>query len=442
MEAKLSNSRIALLLAAAGLLQAGCMTYATHTVPASRLPDCLRAESRSCQTPINFAALRQSPPTAHSVGPGDLLSVYVAGVIPAQADGVPTIFPDRTQTNIYYPPGGLTNTPALGLPMGVNSDGTMILPLVGPVNVDGLSVQDTAELIARTYRDKGILQAGRERVSVSVLKARVHRILVIREDTPGSPTIKTRQQTAMTKMGSATVIDLPAYENDVLHALTATGGLPGIDVHNAIWIMRSRKPDAATLEAAQMQLAASDNPEIALAAFETEYTRTLIPLRACGCESLPFNPQDIVLRDGDVVYLEPREKEVYFTGGLLPAGEYSMPRDRDIDVLEAIAIANGGVGSPASATGGVPQVLQRGAGPGNMIIPPGRCIVLRKLADGQQLRIRVDLRKALHDPKERLVLCPGDFVMMQFTPGQQIVSTFTNWFNWNMTILPTGFDNN
>jgi len=34
----------------------------------------------------------------------------------------------------------------------------------------------------------------------------------------------------------------------------------------------------------------------------------------------------LVLNTGDVVFLEARETELFYTGGLLPAGEYVLPR--------------------------------------------------------------------------------------------------------------------
>ena len=43
------------------------------------------------------------------------------------------------------------------------------------------------------------------------------------------------------KRGSGRVVNLPAYSNDVLHALAETGGLPGLDAENTIYIIRHQK---------------------------------------------------------------------------------------------------------------------------------------------------------------------------------------------------------
>ena len=43
------------------------------------------------------------------------------------------------------------------------------------------------------------------------------------------------------------MVELPTYENDLLHALTATGGLPGVDAQNEVWIFRNGSSENADL---------------------------------------------------------------------------------------------------------------------------------------------------------------------------------------------------
>src|SRR5205814_9191583 len=49
----------------------------------------------------------------------------------------------------------------------------------------------------------------------------------------------------ITKRGTGAVVSLDAYENDLLHALNATGGLPGLDAKNEILIFRGSSMDGA-----------------------------------------------------------------------------------------------------------------------------------------------------------------------------------------------------
>ena len=139
--------------------------------------------------------------------------------------------------------------PALGYPIPVREDGTISLPLVAPIRVAGMSVVDAEETVREAYTvKKQILQPGRERIIVSLLQPGTYHILVVRQDAgagTGSTTpvhsARSRAQrrwSAPRKRGTGYSIELPAYENDVLHALSRTGGLPGLDARNEVVIQR------------------------------------------------------------------------------------------------------------------------------------------------------------------------------------------------------------
>ena len=49
----------------------------------------------------------------------------------------------------------------------------------------------------------------------------------------------------------------------------------------------------------------------------------------------------MILQSGDILKIESRETELYYTGGLLPVGEFVLPRDYDLDVIEAVAQVRG-----------------------------------------------------------------------------------------------------
>jgi hypothetical protein len=139
----------------------------------------------------------------------------------------------------------------------------------------------------------------------------------------------------------------------------------------------------------------------------------------------------VVVEDGDVVYV-PRREEYFYIGGLVSGAKIPMPRDEDIDVIEAIALANGSVGGPLGQSG---QALAGGS-PGHMI-KPTRVIILREMPDGRQLPIRVDLARAMVDQKERILIQPNDVVMLQFKPGQAAFNGILNIFNFNVLLDPT-----
>ena len=129
-----------------------------------------------------------------------------------------------------------------------------------------------------------------------------------------------------------------------------------------------------------------------------------------------------------MVYL-PRREEYFYIGGLVAGAKIPMPRDEDIDVIEAIALANGSVGGPLGLSG---QALAGGT-PGYMVRPT-RVIILREMPDGRQLPIRVDLARAMVDQKERILIQSNDVIMLQMKPAQAFFNGMLNFVNVN-TIL-------
>ncbi|MBM3982637.1 MAG: hypothetical protein FJ304_20675 [Planctomycetes bacterium] len=86
---------------------------------------------------------------------------------------------------------------------------------------------------------------------------------------------------------------------------------------------------------------------------------------------------------------------VFYTGGALGSGQF--PLSTDMRVTEAVAVARG--------------PLKPGAGRS----APSRVTVLRRLATGQQLAIRVDLNEALRDPRENIAMWPNDMILTSET---------------------------
>jgi hypothetical protein len=117
---------------------------------------------------------------------------------------------------------------------------------------------------------------------------------------------------------------------------------------------------------------------------------------------------------------------VFYTGGLLPGGQWPLPRDYDIDVIQAMALAGGNVAAAVGTT-------QNGFSPVGVgaIFPPTRVIVVRELC-GEQVAIEVDLRRTMVDQSERIRVLPGDFIVLEYTPwelcGNILCGTFR--FNW------------
>ena len=154
-----------------------------------------------------------------------------------------------------------------------------------------------------------------------------------------------------------------------------------------------------------------------------------IPLTQPIGEEHPFRQKDVILGDGDVVFLPRRDGDQFITGGMLPSGRHPLPRDRDIDILEAIAISTGPNFGPAAGTR-APYY----AGGGKGILPPTDVVIVRRLSNDKQIKIRVDLKKCLEDPSERVVIARGDIVLLKFKPGEMAGNLALNLFNLNYTV--------
>jgi protein involved in polysaccharide export with SLBB domain len=369
------------------------------------------------------------------------LGIYVEKIFPAEQP-LPVNSPDFQSPR--YP--GQTITPRVGAPVFVDVEGQIRLPRLPPLRVTGLTLRQVDALIRSEYTKAGVFVENQGNIFVGLLKPRFYKVTVIREDVEGLHTIQ-KDRHVLTKRGSAQVLEMPAYENDVLHALVASGGLPGEDACNCLWVIRAQKPQAIDATAIQEHAVELLDPDAELPVdmeilqgWTEQYEpiqslnapcnvcRERIPLRVCPGEPLPFGPEAVVLHEGDVVYVPSRKTEFYYVGGYLPGGQIPLPRDYDLDILGAIAIANGSVAGPAGE-----RIVAFHNGPGN-IIPPSRALILRQMPGGGQVRIRVNLKTALHDHRERILIRPGDFIMVQYTPAELFGNVALNLVNLNYAI--------
>ena len=409
------------------MVSSGChsITGAYRSIPASRIDPHLFGSIKEAQVPILLSALGQDRPSAYRVGPGDTLAIFVYGVLPPSVDDTPVLSQYQTLNQRYYPPGGSIVNPSTGLPMTVETDGALEMPLIGRMPVAGLTIQEISDKIKDLYRSSSVIAAGRERVSVSLITQRIQRVVVLRQDTP-NPSVALTPPGIVDQIhrGSGEVIDLPAYENDVLHALAATGGLPGTDGVREVWVMRNNvmngnsniAPKEIDKLVERYERGDVSGPSI-----------VRIPLYAYPGEPLPFGPNDVILHAGDVVYV-PRRYDYFYTGGLIGGSKIPLPRDEDLDIIEAISMAVGSVGGPLGQNGD----SLRSGNPGWMI-KPSRAVVLRKMPNGSQISIRVDLARAMEDPKERILIQPDDLVMLHFKPSEATTNAVLNFLSFGFT---------
>ena len=411
--------RIALIVLLFPLWPGCCQTY-WRSVPAQWFGGPRYYDApRSVQEPINFLRLRQDPPAVYQLGPRDVLGIYIEGVLGEAGSSPPVHFSDQ--------PGV---PPAIGFPIPVREDGTLSLPLAPPIHVEGLTLAQAELEIQKAYMvDRKILLQGQSQIIVTLIEPRTYQVTVIREDTgnPGVPRATAQGELILgnPKRGMTYTVELPAYENDVVHALSATGGLPGVDAKNQVVIFRG---DFAGAQEYQEFLSSAEDPQVRAEILASSANVIRIPLRTTPGEPLmQLAEDDIMLDNGDIVFIESREAEVFYTGGLLEGGQHPLPRDYDLDVLGAIAM---GGGSVASAPGGSGSRFWAGSGGVGAIIPPTRAIVVRTI-DGEQVPIRISLKRALVDPHERILIQPNDFILLEYTNSELIGNILLSSLQFN-----------
>ena len=414
-------------LAILGMLSAGCstITQPISGIPARRIPPQFLAQSKNNLVPLDPARLSQEPPRDYLLDDGDILGIYIEGILPF----VP---PDRPPEPppVNFPDATSQLDPSLGFPIAVINDGTIQLPNLEPIKVRGLTIDQTRDLIRKYYLDSEILrESSRLQPIVTLMKERTYNVIVIRQDMGavgggGGGAGQAGFTRATDYSATGRMLKLKAYQNDVLNALMESGGLPGVNAKNEVKILRASRADQRRrdefVQQFYQQYYCNPDPCGCPPPLPEDPSILKIPLRLPPGTIPEFGPENVVLEDGDIVYIESRDAEVFYTGGLLPGGEFKIPRDYDLDVLTAMALSGGGISRQQNGGGGGGGM----GGIGGMVgqVPPGMLYVLRKTPCNGQITIAVDLAKANVDPRERILVQPGDILVLRFKPSEEILN--------------------
>lgn len=386
-------------------------SYNVSGVPVSRVPRALLdTERKDDFEDISMLRLRQDSPEYYALGPGDVLGFYAQNLFETDNQLPPVHYSENSSL-----------PPAVGVPVPVREDGTITLPYLQPFNVEGMSLVEASDLIRRAYTEQSedgeepILKADSQ-VSLSMIHRRTVRVLVIREEAGAVADVL--------KRGTGTVIDMPAYENDVLHALSETGGLPGLDAKNEVLIYRGMFAEGVNYDhilnnACLDQCDCEDDCFCDESPMPDPPNVTRIALRYHPTRPPTFSQEDILLNDNDIVIIRSRDNETFFTAGLLGGGEHLLPRDKDLDIIGAIAMAGGSLGNSGTGVGAISLGGQGGAG-NTQACQPSEVILIRELPCGNQISMKIDLNKALTNRSERVLIQPNDVVMLRYTLAEEV----------------------
>ncbi len=347
-------------------------------IPATTLPDSYRIPMRTSGPPLNFSMLTIPPQPDYILGSGDVLEVTVRDLYPGSE-----VRPVRAQ---------------------IMSNGEIHLPQVGAVRIGGLNLSQANAVITKAYAAGFIVDP---RTNVFLVQKQMTSVLVLGE------------------VGAPGIYELPKYENDVAHALAAAGGLRD-DAAMEIQVHRRGNPGQTTTQTTGQKTNPTRTPSTDRVAPDIRSGSVLpvqwdepisdevlaqdpshifkIPLRGYMAE--PLTVDDIVLGPGDVIVVPSRKDEVFYVVGKLSptnfvrfnigarerdiGAGFLLPRDREIDVVTAVAMAGyiDPIDSPTTVT------------------------VHRTGPNGQPVLIGVDLIRARYDRRETILIEPGDIVYL------------------------------
>lgn len=409
-------------------------------VPVRDLPAELRGESHE-EDSVPLSLLRRPPLDNYRLAAGDVVGVWFEGIaLLHQEKQTPPIIAD--QRNL--PPERAVTPPTLGLPFTVLEDGTLALPLIAPLSVAGKTLKEAEAAIRDVYVKADIIKPRTEKMILTLMRQHSTRVLVFRHDIAFQNNFNANLNNnfvvsnvgttngdgapiGRSPTGLGYLVDLPGNDNDVLTALALTGGLPASNAVNEILIYRHSFRGDKEREILLHQLE-THRPGCKRAFPSLAYGDVIrIPLRLPPGEIPHLRPDDVVLQNGDIVFIEAEELQFFYTGGLLPPAQHILPRDYDLNVVQAILQVRGplvnGAFSQSNLSG---QIIPRGIGEPS----PSLLTVLRRTPSGGQVSIRVNLNRALQDPRENILVQPDDVLVLQETPSEAFVRYFTQTFDF------------
>lgn len=287
------------LVALACLVAAsGCVT---PTYQATELPPEFAAKPVDKLNTANLSRLTSYAVPSSQIGIGDLLEVTVFS---SYGDG--------------------ETKPSL---VNVATDGTADVPLIGPVKVDGMKPEEARVAIANAARQRDVFRT--PYVAVKIEEQRLNRISV-------SGAVVEPQ-----------IVAIPRGNSSLLNAILAAGGLTeeaSAEVTITRPVLAANTPDA--IRGNPLRLARSDN-SVRLASFEDvlvghgEEGGRHASTFEINLVSASENANGVfALDDGDVVHVKKRPERKVRVGGLVASpGEFDMPPDEDIYLVDALTMA-------------------------------------------------------------------------------------------------------
>lgn len=342
------------LTALGGLWLSGCQHG--RMFKARHLPAEFAAPPVSSMQRVDLSGLARSLGDSNVLFPGDLVKITVA-------TGLESDRPPEWRGRIA-------------------EDGTVTVPLVGPVRVAGWEIPYAERVIRDASIQRGVYVD--PNVSLVVEEPRSNRVTVVG---------------AVEKPGT---YKLPASNSDVLSAIVAAEGLS----REAGTIVEVRHPPGWTADRSRQPFGLTSTG-----------SQQPIPLpprtRQIDLEQVSVNNgEDYRLEDGSTVMVMPKPKRYIHVIGLVRhANQFEMPDNTELRVLDAIAMAGNRTLEMADKVHVIRQV-------------PG---------ESEPVVIAVSVREAKRNGAANLTLAPGDVVSVEETPLTFVVGTVREFIRFGFS---------
>jgi len=342
------------------LLAGGCQRGVYR---AAKLPAEFQAPANISAQSLDLSKVGTSSASSEIIQPGDLLEVAVV-------------------TGLEENQEQLTQWP-----LRVADDGTVNVPLVGQVYLAKLPLSRADQVIRQASIERGMYR--NPNVSVQLAEPRTNKISVMGAvEEPGA-------------------YELPVASSDVIAAIAAAGGL----TEDAGTKIEIRHPSHSA--SGSMPTNERAGNDVTTAAYRGDGGRNALRTQQIDLVSATAGePTDYHLEDGSVVMVMKRPLRAVYVGGLVrKPGQYEMPNDTDLYLLEAISMAEG-------------RTLE---------IADQVTVVRRVPGEPKPVVIKASVREANKNGLANLKLAPGDVVNVDETPTTFTLQTLKDLFRFGFT---------
>ena len=281
---------------------------------------------------------------------------------------------------------GVSDQGPLSIPVRIGEDGAALIPLLGTIPLAGMEIDQAEQVIRQQAMTRGIYR--NPHVTVVMETKAANKVTVIG---------------AVEKPGT---YDLPRSSSNLLTAFVAAGGLSS-NASTKIEVRSPAKQEFLPNTPRENRLAAftsgSGSAPVEVAPVSHSVQINLITASQSG--------RGVNLRDGDVVMVPQLDQNPIQVLGLVrKPGDYKLPTDRDLRVLDVLAMA-GGLSSPVA----------------------DKIFVIRRVPHEPDARvIKVSYQKAKRMLEENIRLASGDVVSVERTPLTVTFDAFDRFINFGV----------